>query len=62
MADLWLNGLPSLFPLSFESAMLYGGSAGLVVGGIILAFVLRSELSGKRPKPIPLPRAKYHRG
>ena len=61
MSDLWLHTIPSLFPLTFESVMLYGGCAGLIVGGIMLASALRSELPNRRPKPLPMPRAKYHR-
>ena len=61
MDNSWLDVLPSLFPLTFESVMLYGGTTGLIVGGVMLTYILRSELPSKRPKPIPMPRAKYHR-
>ena len=61
MSEPLLQTIPSLYPLTFESVMLYGGTTGLIVGGVMLALILRSELLGKRPKPIPTPRAKYQR-
>lgn len=61
MSDPLLQTIPSLYPLTFESVMLYGGTAGLIVGGIMLVSTLRSELPSRRQKPIPMPRAKYHR-
>ena len=61
MNDLLLQTISSLFPLTFESIMLYGSTIGLIIGGIILASCLRSELPANRPKLPPMPRAKYHR-
>ena len=62
MPELWLFTLPSLFPLTFESVMLYGGSTGLIVGGILLVYSVKHELTRTRPQPRYTDRAKYHRG
>lgn len=61
MSDLLLQVVSSLFPLTFQSVMLYGSSAGLIIGGIMLVTNLRSELPSRRTRPIAMPRAKYHR-
>ena len=61
MSDLLLQLVSSLFPLTFQSVMLYGSCMGLIIGGIILVTNLKSELPSRRPTPIATPRAKYHR-
>ena len=61
MGDLLLQLASSLFPLTFQSVMVYGSCTGLIIGGIMLVTNLKSELPSRRPTRIPTPRAKYHR-